>query len=272
MDRAVMLRVAALATLWLPAVLSAQAPGDSTAVREFVATVREATARFRDRAQAVIAGYRPIGPDFPGMGEHWISVPLLLEGALDPARPPILEYAEIGGAMTLTGAAFAVLVPADSAPPTAGLPVGAEAWHYHGGTVDEESFVLGHAHGAHARRDRPRMAVLHVWAWLDNPDGPFATDNWALPFARLGLPLPMVAPRREVAHALALAAGGERYYLAVAAAGNALDSLHRTTVTERLTSSAAAIRAALRDHPLDDALFRAAAEWLALKREVPGLP
>lgn len=40
----------------------------------------------RDRHQAAVIGYRPIGPDFPGMGEHWISVPLLLDGSIDPAR------------------------------------------------------------------------------------------------------------------------------------------------------------------------------------------
>lgn len=266
-------RGAALIALAIPCPVSAQlATADTAQSAAFVAAVREATARFRDREQAVIAGYRPIGPDFPGMGEHWISVPLLLEGRLDPARPPILEYAEIGGVMTLTGAAFAVLVPAGGAPPTEGIPAGANPWHYHGGTVDEESFVLGHAHGAPARSDQPRMAVLHVWAWLDNPDGPFATDNWALPFARLGLPRPVVAPSREVAHALALAAGGARYYLAVVAAGTSLDSAGRVAVAARLADSTEEIRTLLRKLPLDEALPRAGAGWQALRREVVGLP
>jgi hypothetical protein len=48
--------------------------------------------------------------------------------------------------------------------------------------------------------------VLHAWIWLDNPDGLLATDNWALPYARLGYAAPAdVSP--DAARALALAAG-----------------------------------------------------------------
>lgn len=208
--RAAMLLLGAASVASAPA--SAQ-EADSAA--RFVAAVREATAQFGDRDAAVRAGYRPIGPDFPGMGEHWISVPLLLGGRIDPLHPPILEYARIDGKPVLVGAAFAVLLKPGERPPTVGLPVGTDAWHYHGGTVSEESFVLGHAHGHGPPTDQSTVAVLHVWTGLDNPDGPFATDNWALPYVRLGLTPPAAAPAVEIAHAVALAAGGERYYLAV---------------------------------------------------------
>jgi hypothetical protein len=226
----------------------------------FVLAVRDATARYRDRQAAVSDGYRKIGPDFPGMGEHWISVPLLLEGGLDPRRPPILEYAMIDGAPTLVGAAFAVLLQPGESPPSAGLPVDRAAWHYHGGTVSEESFVLGHAQQEHGSPDKPRVAVLHVWAWLDNPAGPFATDNWALPYLRLGLEPPTDPPRAATAHALALAAGGVGYYEAlVGAAGG-----EPARATPLLQAAAADVRILLDRQ----AVPAAAARWMQLRDEV----
>lgn len=58
-----------------------------------------------------------------------------------------------------------------------------------------------------------RVAVLHAWIWLDNPAGVFARDNWALPFARLGLAAPRQIPE-QAARALALASGGDRFLAA----------------------------------------------------------
>lgn len=263
-------RLVMVMLLAMPQLALSQAPPDSAnAVSAFVHTVREATARYRDRHEAVVSGYRPIGPDFPGMGEHWISVPLLLDGSIDPARPPILEYADIDGVPTLVGAAFAVLLPADSAPPV-GFPVPATAWHFHGGAVSEESFVSGHAHGAQAPSNKPRVAVLHVWAWLDNPEGPFATDNWALPFARLGLPVPAQAPSLEVARGLALVSGGARYYLKVMAMRDT-SRVIAPGGKERLERAANEIRELLKREPLGVALQRTGGIWIALRDEL-GLP
>lgn len=265
---AAMMRAAlavALLGLATPA-MAQEATTDSQ--RAFVATVREATARYRDRAAAVADGYRPIGPDFPGMGEHWISVPLLLRGGVDPRRPPILEYATLENEVTLVGAAFAVLVKAGELPPTGDVPVETEDWHFHSGTVSEESFVSSHAQGAHQHGGGPSIAVLHVWAWYENPDGPFATDNWALPFARLGLPVPDTRPDDPAWHAVALAAGGERYYQAVlAASGGAPPD---SAVRERLGRAAYDLRELLvRDAA---ALGVAAQRWEMLRDTVRGLP
>ena len=177
---------------------------------DFVAKARSGTERFRDADSARAAGYRPVGPDFPGMGRHWLHPGLILRDSLDPAQPPLLEYAEIGGRLTLVGVAFAALVHDDD-PPTS-LPVPRGAWHFHQGTVTEESFLRGHAGLGHLT-EGPRIAVLHVWVWLDNPDGVLATDNWALPYARLGLAMP-ASSSRTAARALALASGeGGRGYL-----------------------------------------------------------
>jgi hypothetical protein len=45
---------------------------------------------------------------------------------------------------------------------------------------------------------------MHAWIGLTNPAGMFATDNWALPFARVGIPAPPNASPRA-ARAVALA-------------------------------------------------------------------
>jgi len=178
---------------------------------DLATVVRAGTARYRDQAAAIADGYRQVGPDFPSMGVHWVNAALVVSGVLDPARPQVLEYATIGGRPTLLGVAFAVLV--DSTPPT-GLPVPLSAWHTHAGNVDEESFVLSHAEAQarqHHEMSGPRVAILHAWVWLDNPAGLLATDNWAVPFARLGF-----APPKDVSPAAgrgaALAAGGVRYF------------------------------------------------------------
>jgi len=181
---------------------------------EFVAAARTGTAAYRDAQIARAAGYRPVGPDFPGMGRHWIHPGLILRDTLDPAAPPILEYAEVDGRLTLVGVAYAKLVH-DATPPV-GLPVPAAAWHFHQGTVEEESFLRSHAgvtHVSPAATREPRIAVLHAWIWLENPDGLLATDNWALPYARLGHRMPPDASH-DAARAVALAAGdGGRHYV-----------------------------------------------------------
>ena len=181
-----------------------------TTLDDFLAQARLGTARYQDADSARAAGYRPIGPDFPGMGRHWVHPSLILRDTPDAAQPAVLEYAEIAGRLTLVGVAYAVLVR-DNTPPSS-LPVPAAAWHFHQGTVEEESFLRSHAGMGHDTPG-PKIAVLHAWIWLDNPDGLLATDNWALPYARLGLTVPPHASR-PAARALALAAGdGGRVYL-----------------------------------------------------------
>jgi hypothetical protein len=198
--------------LLLALLATIQAPGDTT-LAAFVARARAGTETLRSPDAARLAGYHPVGPDFPGMGRHWIHTSLILRPTPDAAQPPVLEFAEINGTATLVGVAYAVLVNSDTAP--ASLPVPASAWHFHHGTVDEESFLRSHAGVIHMMSGAPgpRLAVVHAWIWLDNPDGLLATDNWALPYARLGLHVP-ANRSRDAARALALAAGdGGRMYL-----------------------------------------------------------
>ena len=213
---------------------------------EFIAGARAGTAPYRDAQVARAAGYRPLGPDFPGMGRHWVHPALILRDTLDPAAPPILEYAEIDGRLTLVGVAYAKLV--HHATPPVGLPVPPDAWHFHQGTVEEESFLRSHAgvHAAPLGTREPRIAVLHAWIWLENPDGLLATDNWALPYARLGYRMPPGASK-EAARAVALAAGegGQAYVEALLRAVGRPDPAEEQALGRLVERHQAAARALL---------------------------
>jgi hypothetical protein len=237
---------------------TAQAP-DSVA--DFVAAARAATARYQEPSVALAAGYRRVGPDFPGMGEHWVNAALLVNGVRDVAHPPILEYALLEGRRTLIGITYAVLVTNDVDLPT-GFPVPAAAWHFHSGTLDEESFLLSHEGLRHGVATGPRIAVLHAWVWLENPAGLFTTDNWALPFARFGLAPPPGAPEAS-ARAAALAGGGDAYVAALARVVRHTDSAGDARVRELLAREREAVGARLVAARRRGALTPDDVAWLA---------
>lgn len=184
--------------------VAAQAVRDTAALAQMM---REATARFADRDVAIAEGYRVIGPDFPGMAEHWINVALVMSGTLDPARPTLLSYATVKGVPTLVGAGFMqLLAPGDTAP---SFPAGRDAWHYHTGTIDGESF--SEHHHPMETFDGTRLAMLHVWVQVGNPAGMFVKNNWALPYVRVGLD-PPEHPDSLAASALAAGTANRSYF------------------------------------------------------------
>jgi hypothetical protein len=178
---------------------------------EFLDRAVAGTARYRDQSAAILDGYRRIGADFPAMGEHWIRVDLVFDGVLDPARPEVLNYIAVNGSPQLAGLGYAVPLLKGELPPD--LPSGRSAWHAHFKSIEEETFV---SHAEHHGEDTvpgdgPRIAMLHAWIGTPNPDGVFAADNWALPYARLGLTAPADAPV-DAAKALALVSGGVDFF------------------------------------------------------------
>ena len=257
----------ALALACAPTAAIAQA---DSAVATFLASARDASARFRDRTVAAAEGYRVIGPDFPSMGEHWVNIALVAEGSFDPRRPQILEYAMIDGRPELVGVSWALPVGNGRTPPD--FPRGSHAWHYHGGSVDDESFVASHGDPGHHAPAVPTLAVMHAWVWAENPDGMFETDNWQLPWRRLGLTGPAGAPV-GAAKLLSLAAGGLRYFTLLARAVGKPDSAESAAVLGVLTRAGDEARAtadALRARgavSADDAA-RLAARWRELWNEV----
>ena len=68
-----------------------------SSVDAFVACAHAGTERYRDQAMAVLDGYRRIGSDFPGMGEHWIRIALVFDSTIDARQPEVLTYVVVGG-------------------------------------------------------------------------------------------------------------------------------------------------------------------------------
>lgn len=202
------LALAATPTSWL---LAQGEPAPS--IEAFVAQVRDATRRYQDQTVAFSDGYRRMGPDVPSMGQHWIALPRITAHRADLRQPPILEYASIGGQMRLIGVGYALRLPEGVELDEGAVPAPASAWRYHHGDISEEGLVLNHADSTpQPMLAVPRLAVLHAWVWQQNPAGVFATDNWSLPYIRLGLESPAEPRPSQITLALALAAGGEQYF------------------------------------------------------------
>ncbi len=214
--------------------------GEPGGTEAFLREVEAASARFQNPDSAVRAGYRKVGPDFPGMGQHWVNPGLVLSGGVHPGRPQILTYVDVEGTPRLTGVAFAAPLAADEPPPMGPLP--AELWHDHGGSLDEEALILESPHTADHDPQGPRLAMVHVWLWPDNPDGPFAQNNWALGWARRGwAPPEHVDP--VVSRALFLTHGGDEYYrrLLARVVGPGTDGVIRRAVERAAGRASAAI-------------------------------
>ena len=243
---------------------SAATPGEAVSDSLFIASARAGSVRYRDLDSAIADGFRLVGGDFPGMGEHWVHAGRLMTGMVDPSRPAILSYATIDGRPALVGVAYAL--PLGAGDPLPSTP--RNAWHAHSGSVDEASFLPRHA-GHSAENPGARIAVLHAWVWLDNPDGPFSTDNPALPFARAGL-----APKSASApalRALALAYGGVPFYAAAVDRASEPGDTSGRSVMRLLEAAAARARAAVATRPADLPDTELATIWGDLWEEIAAL-
>jgi hypothetical protein len=196
----------------------------------FISCARAGTDRYRDHNLAVLDGYRRIGRDFPGMGEHWIRVSLVFDGVFDASRPEVLNYVTIDGTRHLLGVAYAVPLLDGERPPES--PAGRDAWHDHSRTISDETILPLHMHGSSGGTGS-RLAMLHAWVWSTNPDGVFAADNWAIPFVRLELATPAEISA-AMGKALSLAVGGRDYFEMAIAAGATLSPADQVPVKRAL--------------------------------------
>jgi hypothetical protein len=164
----------------------AQTPQHDSA---FVATAKRAAAKYRSQDAAVADGFRPVGVEFPAMGEHWVSLQRVMANTVDPAQPSVLIYVTVKGQPMLGGVAYTRLLrPGEPLPRSPG----SGHWHEHNGSVADESFPLRHGMGQESSAtsgDSIRLAILHLWTEIPNDAGPFSTDNWRLPLRRLGMPV-----------------------------------------------------------------------------------
>lgn len=134
-----------------------------------IATVRQATERFKDVSVAMAEGYAlqfgcVSGEDFGAMGLHYVNGDLVNGGVLDATRPQIIIYeATPNGGRRLIGVDYLLL---------------ADAWDKdktHSGPPQ----LMGqffHLFTSPNRFGLPAFYTLHVWAWKPNPKGAFV--NW----------------------------------------------------------------------------------------------
>jgi hypothetical protein len=202
-------------------------------------SARRAVASLSTPEAARAAGYRPVFGQVPLQGEHWVRGDLVLGGAADLARPPVLMFAPVAGKPVLVGAAYAYIRPVGSAPPAL-FDADPAIWHEHRRLA--------------GRRDRT-LQMMHAW-FVDAPDGAFARYNPWLPFLAADVAPPTrasladsVSGARERRLGLALAATVTPplvFELLERQAAPALrDSIraHRAAVTALLPTLSAARRA-----------------------------
>lgn len=213
-------------------------------VPAFIESARAGTDKYRDQAAAISDGYRRIGRDFPAMGEHWIRINLVFDGTFDASRPEVLNYVVIEGKPRLLGVGYAVPLLGGESPPSG--PGGANVWHDHFRTIEDET-VLPHHHTGGAVKDSPRLAMMHAWIWSPNPEGVFAADNWTIPYLRLGL-TPADATPSSVAKALSLASGGRNYFEMSIDAASAITPTEKDRVKDAVDRAQAAVLAVLRNN------------------------
>jgi len=150
----------------LTAAQHASHTGSSASV--LVDAVREATREFRD-ARNVPEGYGAAlgcvsGPDAGAMGVHFVNAELLMDNELDPKHPEALIYESKNGVARLVGVEFIVF---------------ASVWHETHAPNDPPLVEgqLMHFVESPNRFGLPAHYEIHVWAWRDNPNGPFVDWN-----------------------------------------------------------------------------------------------
>ena len=157
--------------LFAVSIIGLLAAGPSAQARapenDLVKAVRDATERFSDVAAAEAEGYQLMfgcvsGPDSGAMGLHYVNLPLVVDGELDPWRPEIVIYEPTpNGKPRLVGADFLVF---------------ADAWDQKGIGTPQLMGQLLHLFESPNRFGLPTFYTLHVWAWKENPTGMFV--NW----------------------------------------------------------------------------------------------
>lgn len=177
----VLVSTLAAATLDLAAAPAANGANDGDSSSKLVQIVQRNTRQYENVNAASSAGYSPAlgcvsGPDHGAMGIHYVNgnlvngETLLSDQQLDPTKPQALIYEpQANGELKLVGVEFIILASA--------LPAGA--------TPQVEGHLMSYIDGPSTSRPKatpnryglPAFFELHVWAWEDNPQGPFVDWN-----------------------------------------------------------------------------------------------
>jgi hypothetical protein len=148
-------------------VVPSSLPGVRGQSETLIDIVRTSTEPYQSVDAALAAGYGLLhgcvsGPQEGTMGIHYVNGDLLSDGALDPTQPEALIYEYRDGQLELAGVEYIVFV---------------EDWH---ASNEPPPVVLGqlfHYAGSPNRYAIPAFYELHVWAWIDNPNGTFTDYN-----------------------------------------------------------------------------------------------
>lgn len=126
---------------------------------EQLARLKQATARYRDVANAVADGYADINVVIPNMGRHYLKQ-ALMDSTFDVEHPEILVYApDSSGTLQLVAAEYAVPTNLSAKAPE-GFRGSADQWF-----VNEQFNIW----------------TLHAWVWKENPAGTFYPTNPNVP-------------------------------------------------------------------------------------------
>lgn len=228
----------------------------------FVSKARQATAKYLRIEAAIADGYRPIGPDMPNMGQHWINPVLAMQRSYHIAEPAMLTYLNIGDAVMLTGVAYTVPLQRGESPPP--LPFPGLTWHFHSEDLSTEA-------SGHSDQDAPgaRLAMFHAWIWTENPEGMFVADNWALPFVRLNQEAPNdLTP--EAARAVFLLTDGVPFYLSLIDQHDQLSEDHVELIQAILESARSDVQVIIDDliEASDKTASKLSLVWRRLQEQV----
>ena len=152
------------------------------------ASLRDATTRFQDTAQAVSIGYAApvaaacIESPAGAMGVHSVNAPYTQSQTIDPLKPAVLLYLpQPGGGFKLGGVEYFQAVLLRNSETGAIAPwVAQTPWPATYQIVNPAPTVFGQTfEGPMAGHDpgMPWHYDKHVWAWENNPSGDFVGFN-----------------------------------------------------------------------------------------------
>lgn len=163
-----------------------------------------AVERYKEFRVAEREGWQKFGGDEPLMGEHWHHPQgpdyQGSDARLDFGRPSNLMYTDVQGRRVLTGVTFNVRLRDGEAIPQ-GFAGSADRWHAHDmlraiqAALADRPILRWLADGWLKANyfdkgdDRGRVAMIHVWVGVPNPDGIFADHNRTVPYLKSGLPV-----------------------------------------------------------------------------------
>jgi hypothetical protein len=151
-----------------------------------LSAARRATEKYQDVRTAEAAGYRPVGPDVPGMGIHYV-----LQGdhpRFSITEPPILLYERDAAGtlgLRLVGVSYLLVAPADTdeQPTNPPFPRALASWHKHNNVCvlpdngASISLTQSECTGRGGRFTAETSWMVHAWIWKDSPTGVFSPTN-----------------------------------------------------------------------------------------------